>query len=130
MTAGRIVLAKTSLDGHWRGLMAVARVLRDAGFEVIMLGQATAEQIVESAISEDADLVGLNVGGRIEVVERVLDGLEAKAPGLPVFCGGTVPPVAVRRLAARGVPSFPPGSSFTDIIDTAHRLIAVAGGTQ
>jgi len=75
-TPAKILLAKTALDGHWRGISVVARALRDAGFEVIMLGMAQPQQIVGDAIDEDVDLIGLNVGGRIEGVERVLDQLQ------------------------------------------------------
>ena len=54
----RVLIAKTSLDGHWRGVFLVSRALRDAGFEVISLGQATCDQIVAAAIEEDVALVG------------------------------------------------------------------------
>jgi methylmalonyl-CoA mutase C-terminal domain/subunit len=118
----RVLLAKTSLDGHWRGVMVVGQALRDAGFEVVGVGQATCDQIVTAAVEEDVDLVGLNVGGRIEVVERVLDALAAACPDVPVMAGGTIPPAAAHRLAARGVPVFPPGSSIDDIVRCARDL--------
>ena len=111
----RVLLAKTSLDGHWRGVMVVA--LRDGGFEVVNVGMATADAIAAAARDEDVDLVGLNIGGRVEVVERVLDRLAEVAPGVPVFAGGTVPPWAAKRLVARGVEVFTPGSSPADIVD-------------
>ena len=120
----RVLLAKTSLDGHWRGVMVVARALRDAGFEVVSIGMATADQIAAAARDEDVDLVGLNIGGRVEVVERVLDTIRDVAGDVPVFAGGTVPPWAAKRLAARGVEVFPPGSSPDDIVATAHRIAA------
>jgi methylmalonyl-CoA mutase C-terminal domain/subunit len=120
----RVLLAKTSLDGHWRGVMVVARVLRDAGFEVVNAGMATADQIAAAARDEDVDLVGLNVGGRVEVVERVIDRIREVAGGVPVFAGGTVPPWAAKRLAARDVEVFPPGSSSDDIVAAARRLTA------
>ena len=118
----RVLLAKTSLDGHWRGVMVVARALRDDGFEVVNVGMATADAIAAAARDEDVDLVGLNIGGRVEVVERVLDRLAEVAPDVPVFAGGTVPPWAAKRLAARGVEVFTPGSSPADIVDAARRL--------
>lgn len=119
---GRVLMAKTGLDGHWRGVAVVARALRDAGFEVVMLGMARAEEIVRAAIDEDVDVVGLNVGGRIEVVERILDDLAAAGGDMPVMVGGTVPPQAVPRLEARGVAVFPPGSALDDVVAAAHRL--------
>jgi len=122
----RVVLAKTGLDGHWRGTLLVAQALRDAGFEVVLLGMARADEIVRAAIDEDADLVGLNVGGRVEVVERIVDALAAEAPGVPVFAGGVLPPWVCERLGERGVESFPPGSSLASIVEAAERLTGTA----
>ena len=120
----RILLAKTALDGHWRGVSVVARGLRDAGFEVILGGMARADEIVTMAEQEDVDLVGLNVGGRIEVVERIVTALRAKDPALPVFAGGTLSPATVRRLQDSGIECFPPGSSIAVIVAAARRLTA------
>jgi methylmalonyl-CoA mutase C-terminal domain/subunit len=127
MTA-RVLLAKTGLDGHWRGISAVATALRDAGFEVIFAGMARADEIVSIAIQEDVDLVGLNVGGRIEVVERVVAALREAAPDLAIFAGGTLPPRALARLAELGVPGFPPGSSLTSIVESARELTGQRSG--
>lgn len=118
----RVLLAKTALDGHWRGPRLVARALRDDGFEVVSLGMARADEIVQAALDEDVDLVGLSVGGRVEVVERILDALADAAPELPVFAGGIVAPWAAERLAARGIEVFPPGSSLAAIVGAARRL--------
>ena len=120
---GRVLLAKTSLDGHWRGVLAVSRALRDAGFEVIGIGHATADEIAATAVQEDVDLVGLNVGGRVEVVERVVATLHAVLPEVPVMAGGTIAPWAARRLEAAGVAVFTPGSSLAAIVDTACRFV-------
>lgn len=120
--AGRVLMAKTSLDGHWRGVAVVSRALRDAGFEVVMLGAASADEIVEAALQEDVDVVGLNVGGRVEVVERILDRLAESAPDIPVMAGGTIAPWASDRLQARGVAVFPPGSSLQAIVEQARAL--------
>lgn len=121
--AGRVLLAKTGLDGHWRGLSIVSRGLRDHGFEVVMLGTATADEIASAALQEDVDLVGLNVGGRIEVVERVIAAVRSRAPGLPIFAGGTLSPAAVTRLQELSVPAFPPGSSMSSIVQAARELV-------
>jgi methylmalonyl-CoA mutase C-terminal domain/subunit len=126
----RVLLAKTGLDGHWRGPLLVAQTLRDAGFEVVMLGMARADEIVAAAVDEDVELVGLNVGGRVEVVERVVDALAEAAPGVPVIAGGVIPPWARERLEARGVEVFPPGSSLAGIVEAAQRLTRVTTSTE
>jgi methylmalonyl-CoA mutase, C-terminal domain len=124
---GRVLMAKSSLDGHWRGVAVVSRALRDAGFEVVMLGAASPDEIVEAALQEDVDVVGLNVGGRVEVVERILDRLAVAAPDIPVMAGGTIAPWACKRLEERGVAVFPPGSSLQTIVAQARALCAEAG---
>ena len=119
---GRVVVAKTSLDGHWRGVSVVARALRDAGFEVILLGMVRDGEIARAAIDEDADLVGLNIGGRIQVAERIIQTLRNEGYEGPEFAGGTVPPYAVKKLGAMGVECYPPGSSLDAIVEAAKRL--------
>jgi len=125
-TGARVLIAKTSLDGHWRGVHVVAQALRDGGYEVIVLGMATAEEITAAAVQEDVDIVGLNVGGHVAIVERVLDALEAAGVTAPVMAGGTLPPSARRKLEARGVACFPPGSSLDGIVAAADRLLAAS----
>lgn len=118
----RVLVAKTGLDGHWRGVSIVARTLREAGFEVILLGMARSDEIVRAAVEEDVDLIGLNVGGRIEVVERIVDALRQVLPEIPVIAGGTIPPSSVKKLAELGVRSFPPGSSLRSIVSASREL--------
>lgn len=118
----RVLLAKTSLDGHWRGVTAVAKALQDAGIEVVMLGMARPEEIVSAAVDEDVDVVGLNVGGHVAIVKRILEQLRAGSVDIPVMAGGTLPPAACRSLEADGVAVFPPGSALADIVDAARRL--------
>lgn len=122
MAVTRVLIAKTGLDGHWRGVTVVANALRDAGFEVITLGMARADEVVAAAVQEDVALVGLNVGGHIKVVERIIAAVRDVAPDLPIVAGGTLPPGALSRLDALGVPGFPPGSSLADIVEAARRL--------
>lgn len=122
----RILLVKTALDGHWRGLSVVARALRDAGFHVIMGGMITGPEMVRAAIDEDVDLVGLNVGGHAAVVERIIGELRAARPELPIFAGGVLPPSTCRRLAELGVETYPPGSTLEQIVDAAQRLTGIA----
>jgi methylmalonyl-CoA mutase C-terminal domain/subunit len=126
----KILVAKSSLDGHWRGVMVVARAFRDAGFEVVLGGMMTAGDIARVAADEDVDLVGLNVGGRVEVVFRILDTLkEAGLGDVPVLVGGTVPPQSIGPLTERGVGVFPPGSSLQDIVAHA-REVSDRSGSQ
>jgi methylmalonyl-CoA mutase C-terminal domain/subunit len=123
-TTRRILMAKTGLDGHWRGPTIVARALRDAGFEVIMIGMATADEVVRAAVDEDVDLVGLNIGGHVEVAERAVEAIRAARPELPIFAGGVVPPWAKKRLEEKGVEVYPPGSQLPEIVEAARRLTA------
>ena len=121
----RVLIAKTSLDGHWRGVAIVARGLRDAGFEVVLGGMLRASEIASMASHEDVDLVGLNVGGRVDVVNRILDRLEDEGLGdIPVMAGGTIPPRDAVSLAERNVAVFPPGSSMSSIVEIARQLTA------
>ena len=122
----KVLLAQTALDGHWRGLMVVSRALRDAGFEIVMLGMATADQIAAVAIQEDVALIGLSVGGRVEVVERIVHTVRQTAGGVPIIAGGVLPPYVIRRLEALGVECFPPGSALSDIVAAARRLSTAA----
>jgi methylmalonyl-CoA mutase C-terminal domain/subunit len=122
----RVLLAKTALDGHWRGISVVARALRDGGFQVILGGMSTGTEIVRAAIDEDVDLVGLNVGGHVEVAERIIGELRAARADLPIFAGGIIAPWAAKRLKALGVEVFPPGSQLDAIVECARRLTGVA----
>ncbi|MBI4694461.1 MAG: cobalamin B12-binding domain-containing protein [Gammaproteobacteria bacterium] len=120
----RILLAKTALDGHWRGLSMVARALRDAGFEVIMAGMAVDTEIARAAVDEDVDLLGLNVGGRVEIVERIVSAVREQRPGLPVFAGGAIAPWMKKELERQGIEVYPPGSALGEIVAAAQRLTA------
>jgi methylmalonyl-CoA mutase cobalamin-binding domain/chain len=117
----RVVVAKPGLDGHDRGAKIVARALRDAGFEVIYTGlHQTPEQIVATAIQEDADAIGLSVlsGAHMYLFQRVLELLKEKgAEDVAVFGGGIIPPEDVEALKAIGVKElFTPGTSTQDIV--------------
>ncbi len=103
----RILLAKVGLDGHDRGVKIIARLLRDAGMEVIYAGlHNTPEQVVTSAIQEDADAVGISIlsGAHLTVVPRVLELLrESDAGDVPVVVGGLVPEEDTPLLLNAGV---------------------------
>src|SRR3954464_13183437 len=103
----RVVVAKPGLDGHDRGAKIIARALRDAGMEVIYTGlHQTPEQIVETAIQEDADAGGISIlsGAHMTLVPRILDGLrENGAEDVLVVLGGTIPAAAAAELKPQGV---------------------------
>ena len=117
----RIVVAKPGLDGHDRGAKVVARALRDAGMEVVYTGlHQTPEQIVEAAIQEDADAVGLSVlsGAHMTLFAKVVDLLKAReASDIVVFGGGIIPDADIPALQAMGVATvFTPGATTQDIV--------------
>lgn len=123
----RVVVAKPGLDGHDRGAKVVARALRDAGMEVIYTGlHQTPEQIVETAIQEDADCVGLSVlsGAHLTLFQRVCELLvERGATDVVVFGGGIVPEDDIPLLTGMGVAKiFTPGTTTASIVDwvTTH----------
>src|SRR5687767_3772500 len=118
----RVVVAKPGLDGHDRGAKIIARTLRDAGMEVIYTGlHQTPEQIAETVIQEDADVVGLSIlsGAHMTLVPRVVDLLKAKgAEDVVVILGGTIPADDIPELKRLGVSEiFTPGASTQDIVE-------------
>ena len=130
----RVVVAKPGLDGHDRGAKVVARALRDAGMEVIYTGlHQTPEQIVETAIQEDADCVGLSVlsGAHMTLFSRVLELLKQRgAEDIVVFGGGIVPEADIVELGQLGVAKvFTPGATTQSIVDwvTANVAAPAAG---
>jgi methylmalonyl-CoA mutase C-terminal domain/subunit len=118
----RVVIAKPGLDGHDRGAKIIARALRDAGMEVIYTGlHQTPEQIVETAIQEDADAVGISIlsGAHMTLVPRILEGLrENGVDDVLVVVGGTIPREDVESLKEQGVAEiFTPGAPVSEIVD-------------
>ena len=117
----RILIAKPGLDGHDRGAKVVARALRDAGMEVIYTGlRQTPEMVVEAALHEDADAIGLSIlsGAHMPLVERIMALLkENQMQDVPLFLGGIIPNEDVARLKEIGVAGiFGPGASMDDIV--------------
>src|SRR5436853_3573677 len=117
----RVVIAKVGLDGHDRGAKVIARSLRDAGMEVIYTGlHQTPEQIVETAIQEDADAVGISIlsGAHMTLVPRIVDLLrERGADDVLVVVGGTIPRDDVDELKRLGVAAvFTPGAATSEIV--------------
>ena len=125
-----MVIAKPGLDGHDRGAKIIARALRDAGMEVIYTGlHQTPEQIVETAIQEDADAVGVSIlsGAHMTLVPRIVEGLRANgAEDVLVVVGGTIPQDDADELKAAGVAEvFGPGATTGEIVDFLRGAVAV-----
>jgi len=124
----RILVAKAGLDGHDRGAKVIARALRDAGCEVIYSGlHQTPEQVVEAAIQEDVDGVGLSIlsGAHMTLFPRVKELLdEAGASDIVLFGGGTIPNEDIQPLLDAGVAAvFTPGTPMATIIDFVRREV-------
>ena len=117
----RVVVAKAGLDGHDRGAKVVARALRDAGMEVIYTGvHQTPEQVVETALQEDVDAVGISLlsGAHNYIFPRVAELMREKGMGdVLLFGGGIIPEADVPGLQKAGVGRiFPPGASLEEIV--------------
>ncbi|WP_209475477.1 cobalamin B12-binding domain-containing protein [Thermococcus stetteri] len=120
----RVLIAKPGLDGHDRGAKVIARALRDAGFEVIYTGiRQTPEQIVESVIQEDVDVLGISIlsGAHMVLIPKILKLLEERGikpnEDVLVLAGGIIPPDDAEQLEKMGVAKvFGPGSPISEII--------------
>ena len=128
----RIVLAKLGLDGHDRGLKVVARMLRDAGAEVIYLGlRQSTESVVAAAQQEDADLIGISMhnGGHLTLAPRMVEAARAAGVTAPVVVGGIIPDADVDLLREAGVAVvLTPGTSETDVIAALAAALEQTGG--
>ncbi len=127
----RVVVAKPGLDGHDRGAKVIARALRDAGMEVIYTGlHQTPEQIVETAIQEDADIVGLSVlsGAHMTLFTKVMQLLtERDAADIVVFGGGIIPQDDIPLLSELGVARiFTPGTKTQDVVSWVNETMSNA----
>jgi methylmalonyl-CoA mutase, C-terminal domain len=127
----RVLVAKPGLDGHDRGAKIIARALRDAGMEVIYTGlRQTPEQIVQAALQEDVDIIGLSIlsGAHMILFPRIIGLLkEQKMDDVLVFAGGIIPDHDIPKLKELGIAEiFPPGSSLRSIVDFVKaRVISV-----
>ena len=123
----RVVVAKPGLDGHDRGAKVIARALRDAGMEVIYTGlHQSPQQIVETALQEDADIIGLSVlsGAHMTLFQKVIDLLaERDARDILVFGGGIIPEDDIPLLEEAGVAKiFTPGTKTQDVVNWVTRV--------
>ena len=118
----RILLAKVGLDGHDRGLRVVARILRDAGFEVVYAGlRQTPEMIAAAALEEDIDVVGVSMhnGAHLTLAPAVVQALRNAGLDTPVVVGGIVPDADMPRMRAEGIAAvLGPGSSNDEVVST------------
>src|SRR2546422_3205026 len=122
----KVVIAKPGLDGHDRGAKVVARALRDAGFEVVYTGiRQTPDMIAETALQEDADVIGLSIlsGAHLELFPRVVEELKKRGmDDVVLFAGGIIPQEDIpqlQKIGFRGI--FGPGASTLDIIDWVRK---------
>ena len=126
----RVVLAKLGLDGHDRGLKVVARILRDAGMEVIYLGlRQTTDSIVAAAEQEDADAIGLSMhnAGHLTLAPAMVEAVAAAGMNTPVVVGGIVPADDVQALLDAGVATvLGPGASAAEVAAAVREVVAAA----
>ncbi|WP_329175440.1 MULTISPECIES: cobalamin B12-binding domain-containing protein [unclassified Streptomyces] len=127
----RVVVAKPGLDGHDRGAKVIARALRDAGMEVIYTGlHQTPEQVVDTAIQEDADAIGMSIlsGAHMTLFAKVIELLKDRdAEDIKVFGGGIIPEADIAPLKALGVAAiFTPGTSTGDIVAWVNANVSSA----
>ena len=130
----RVMVAKPGLDGHDRGAKIIAYALRDAGMEVVYTGlRHSAEEIVNAAVQEDVDAVGLSIlsGAHLPLTERVIAGLAAagRENEIAVFVGGTIPErdiAALKKMGVAGV--FPTGTPLNEIVPAIKHAVALRRG--
>ena len=122
----RILITRLGMDAHWRGSIVVARALRDAGMEVVYIGNQMPENIVETALQEDVDIIGLSTlsGNHMELAPEVVNLLKEKGMGdTPVVLGGTIPPADISKLKEAGLREvFGPGTPLEEIIESISKL--------
>ena len=128
----RVLIAKPGLDGHDRGAKVVAHALREAGMEVIYTGlHQTVEQVVEAALQEDVDVIGLSIlsGAHLPITQKMMQLLaEQDMADVPVIVGGNIPQRDVEKLKALGVAGvFPTATPFEDIVGFIREKV---GGGQ
>ena len=124
----RVLVAKVGLDGHDRGIKVVARLLRDAGMEVVYTGLfQTPETVASAAIQEDVDVVGLSMlsGAHLTLAPLVVEALRSRGSDIPVVVGGIVPNNDLDDLRRAGVAAvFGPGASAETMVETINHLVA------
>jgi methylmalonyl-CoA mutase C-terminal domain/subunit len=124
----RILVAKVGLDGHDRGIKVVARILRDAGYEVIYTGLfQTPQTVAAAAVDEDVDAIGLSMlsGAHMTLAPLVVDEVRKLGSEIPVVVGGIVPNQDVEPLMEAGIAAvITPGASAEQVVDTIRQVLA------
>jgi methylmalonyl-CoA mutase C-terminal domain/subunit len=124
----RVLVAKVGLDGHDRGIKVVARLLRDAGMEVVYTGLfQTPETVASAAIQEDVDVVGLSMlsGAHLTLAPLVVEALRSQGSDIPVVVGGIVPNNDLDDLKAAGVAAvFGPGASAEEMVASINEVVS------
>ena len=127
----RIVLAKLGFDGHDRGLKVVARMLRDAGMEVVYLGlRQTTASVIKAVEQEDADVVGISMhnAGHLTLGPMIVAALDEAGLDVPVVIGGIVPDVDLPDLEAAGVAAvLGPGAPVDEVVSTVRAVAGLDG---
>lgn len=127
MAADRVLVAKLGLDGHDRGVKVVARILRDAGYEVIYTGLfQTPDTVAQAAIDEDVDAIGISMlsGAHMTLCPLVVEKLRERGADIPVIVGGTVPDRDIPKLAAQGIAAvITPGATAVEVVEAVRASI-------
>ena len=128
----KVLIAKPGLDGHDRGAKVIAHALRDAGMQVVYTGiRQTPQMILESALHEDVDVIGLSIlsGAHMELFPQILEGLHERGMGsVVVFAGGIIPEADRPALEEMGVRAiFGPGTPTSEIVDAVRAATADRG---
>jgi methylmalonyl-CoA mutase, C-terminal domain len=131
--SARVLVAKVGLDGHDRGVKVVARILRDAGFEVIYTGLfQTPDKVAAAAVDEDVDAIGLSMlsGAHLTLAPLVVERIRALGSDIPVVVGGIIPARDEPALKAAGVAAvLTPGASADDVVAVMNDVIQRAAAT-
>jgi len=124
----RILVAKVGLDGHDRGVKVVARILRDAGYEVIYTGLfQTPDTVAAAAVDEDVDAIGLSMlsGAHLTLAPLVVEAVRARGADIPVIIGGIVPDADIEELTAAGVAAvLTPGATADQVVAAVAEVLA------
>lgn len=130
MAGERVLVAKVGLDGHDRGVKVVARILRDAGFEVIYTGLfQTPDKVAAAAIDEDVDAVGLSMlsGAHMTLAPKVVEKMRERGVDVPVVVGGIIPDQDAEKLKSLGVAGvLSPGATSDQVVDLMRAVIAAS----